>query len=218
MSKLLASLHAIALLLLILVLTSLLWEGYRLQPVAESELRAVHATTLEAGLTLKNIREASAEWKKASQAQAQQSTALLAESHQTLASIQRVADSLDATVIPAITFAVSEQNQSLLETQAKLRANLDAMQQATAQLQQTLASANSVIGDPALKQSIDNLQAASAQTAAAMQNLAASTNDARIVADAFKSDFVRPKNRAWAYVKAILGLGSQSRILFLGSK
>ena len=218
MTRFLQILHAVALLLLIAFLCAGLWEGYRLQPVLESETRAIHATTLEAGLTLKNIRESSAEWKAASQAQARQSTALLVESHETLASIRRLVESLDATTIPAITFAVSQQNQALLETQEKVRTNLDAMQQATIQLQQTLASANSVIGDPALKQSIENLQLATAQTDAAMTHLSATSDDIQQVADKFRDDFVKPKNRAWAYVKALLGLGSQSRILFVGAK
>jgi hypothetical protein len=84
---------------------------------------------------------------------------------------------------------------------------------ATQQLQKTLASADAVISSPELQKSLASLAESSEHTSEATASLAATTKDVQQVADAFRSDYLKPKNRALAYLKAILGLGSQSRIL-----
>lgn len=217
MKLLIQLLQVVALLLVIALLGGLIYEGLRLQPTLETTARDLHVTVLEAGLTLKNIREATAEWKKASDAQIKQSSAVLTETTATLASVQNGVTHLDAsltTLVNRSSEAIDQQNQSLLQTQAKLRDNLDQMQKATEQLQASIASANLVLANPSIPRSLGNIDRATAQMADSMTNLTAATNNVKVVADAFKNDFVRPKNRAWAYIKALLGLGSQGRILF----
>src|SRR6267378_3288410 len=68
----------IPLLLSFLILSGMtIWFAQQVAPTIQTTLRDAHVIILEAGLTLKNLREASEEWKKASQAQAQQTTSAM---------------------------------------------------------------------------------------------------------------------------------------------
>lgn len=164
-----------------------------------------------------NLDGASQQWQTTQQQVAKDSTNVLIETRMTLARFRSFAASTDVvlnSLLSQSTTAIDQQNQSLLETQAKLRESLTAMNQATMQLQGTLASADRVISSPELQKSLASLAESSQHTSEATAHLAATTKDVQQVADAFRSDYLKPKNRAVAYLKAILGLGSQGRILF----
>lgn len=177
----------------------------------------LNAVLRKSDQTMDELRKGITTWQKASEAQAEESTAVLSETHKTLAQIRSSVDGLAAsltTSISAFNADIDQQSRSLLETQKNLRENLSQMQQATIQLQATLADADRVIADPSIKVSLDNIAASSQNAATATANLATTTKDVEVVAQKFKDDFVKPKNRALAYLKAILGLGSEGRILF----
>lgn len=221
MTRLLQILHALVLVALMAILGMaglFFWNNWN---TTSTTLRDFHVTVLEAGLTLKNIREATAEWKKASQAQAAESTAILSASKGALDRIQtlvaRTDFNLNDALIPQLSADLKQQNEALLEGQAKLRGNLDQMQQATVQLQTTLASANAVIADPAIKQSILNLEKATEQTTVAVTHLAGITDAGEQTARYYQKKLTTPQGFFKTLLQFVLDAGSKARVLFVGA-
>lgn len=154
------------------VVAYVLWQvGPSVQPL----VRDTHTAVIEAALTLKNLREASATWKKASEEQARETT--LAMSNVTAAAekfsglISRTDNSLNSRLLPALTKLAEDQNAALLKSQAALQVNLAEMSQATQQAQKVLDDADAQIASPQVKLTLDNVAASS-------ENLAKATADA----------------------------------------
>ena len=210
-----------AALLSVTVLTSqLIAELRRLQPSIESSLRDSHATILEAGLTLKNVREASDEWKNASKAQAQQSTEVLADTRKTLERLRLFiahADGDTGQFLAAAAGAVEHQDGELSFTQAQFRQNLVELQKATVSLDMAIEDVDRTIADPKIRETIAHLDDSSAELNRSMAQLTkllddsdATAADVRRVADKVADEYTKTRNLAWALFKELLGLGSQA--------
>lgn len=175
---------------------------------------ADRATVIIAGAAT-DIEKGARQWKDASAEQTKQTTLAMSRvsaAAEGLSSLVSHTDSsLNSVLLPTLTDSIKSQNAALLSTEDSLQQNLLQTRSAGEQLQATLATADKVLGDPRIPESLQNI-------ADGTKHLSASTADVQQVADKFRDDFVKPKNRAWAYVKALLGLGSQGRILFGGAR
>jgi hypothetical protein len=218
MNQVLQASKILALLLLVVLIGEAAYTVHQMRPKVAVTVSNLDRTIIIVGAASGDLEKAARSWQAASQAQAQESTAILQESRSTLAAVRQAVTNLDTSlngsVLPSITKTVNEQSASLLATQEELRKNLAAMQAATTQLQKTLADADKTIADPQIEVTLQNLADTSAQVKFSMEHLNGATSDVQQVADKFRDDFVKPKNRALAYLKAVLGLGSQGRILF----
>ena len=218
MVALLKILQALALLALIGLLSFVVVILYELRPTLESTLRDTHVTVLEIGLSAKNLREASAEWKRASAAQAQQATETEKQAAKSLrdldAMIRRTDGSVNDDFLPKASAAL----QRTSELQQRASDDLDLATQRTLpaldNLGKATASAADLFADPHIRESLVRLDEASTGVAISTQQLALATTDVRLIADKFRDDYLKPANRAWAVFKALLGLGSEGRILF----
>ena len=207
----------LVLLLLAAILVPVAYEIYHQRPAFESDVRRVSALLGRTEDAIKQVDKGATVWQQASQAQASESTAVLLATKNTLASIQADAQSVAASVnllSSRTAQAIDHQDQSLLETQSQLRDSLVKMNAATEQLQATLTASETLLANPKIQESLASLAETSKQSAEAMSHLSAATADVQIVADKFREDFVKPKNRAWAYIKSVLDLGSKAKILF----
>jgi len=218
--RILDVLTAAALLSLTSLCIILIVAVHELRPSAESTLRDAHVTVLEAGLTLKNVREASEEWKKASAAQAKQSTEVLADTRKTLERLRLFADHTDLgtqALLATARDAISNQNGELGYTQAQFRANLVEMQKATVALTLAIKDVDGTIADPKIKETIAHLDDSSAELSRSMVELtkllndsSATAADVRRVADKVADEYTKTRNLAYALFKELLGLGSQA--------
>jgi hypothetical protein len=197
------------------------WVLYDLHVLIASEqttlattLRDLHVTILEAGLTLKNLREASETWKKASQEQAANSTKATASVNAAAERLSLFVSNTDRSVnvslLPAMTEAINRQNAALLLSQGALQENLKEMLLATRALQKTLADADAAISSPDIQRSLDNLAAATSQATVAMTNVAGITKDGKDIADQFRSTYLHPSKFAWQLIKELVGLGGSA--------
>jgi len=177
MKRLIEGLLAAVLAVLLALLLGAGWWLWHIRPTVETTLRDVHTTVLEAGLTLKNLREASQSWKSASAEQASATTKAMsnvsAVAGQLSGFISRTDNSLNALLVPSLNNAIVQENQSLLKTQANLQENLSQMLVATQQLQRTLAAAETQINSPDIKIAMDNLAETSEHAATATREGAA---------------------------------------------
>ena len=202
---------------LIVLLGECAFAVHRLRPQAEATMTDVRRTVVIVAGAATNFEKASRVWESSSKEQSQSTTRAMSNVNVAAERASKLLVDLDGQLSSLLLTAnrsVGEQNASLLETQAKLRESLVAMNQATTQLQATLADAGAILSSPELQKSLASLAESSQHTSEATAHLAATTKDVQQVADAFRSDYLKPKNRALAYLKAILGLGSQGRILF----
>lgn len=205
------ALQSIVLTITIAILIPIFYEVWHQRPAFESNVRKVDAIITHAEYTLKSTDEAVAQWNKASKVQIQASTSVLTQTNQTLVRFQSLVSNMDVsltTLLSQSTMAIDQQNQSLLETQLQLRKELVEMEKTTIQLQTTLAQANLVLSDP-------NITTTLASLSDGVKQLDESATDVRIVADKFRDDFTKPANRAWAAIKAIIGLGGQAGAISL---
>lgn len=86
--------------------------------------------------------------------------------------------------------------KTVSDTAISLRPGIDNLTRASAAAADDLA-------DPSIP---DGLKHADASIA----NVEVTTNDVKQVADAFRNDYLKPRNRLWLYFKMIIGLGAQA--------
>ena len=162
---------AIALVLLIFCLGIVAHVLWQVAPSIEPTVRDMHTTVLEAGLTLKNLREASATWEQASKEQTSSTTKALSDVSVAVTRFTTFVSNTDASLnsdfIPTASAAIKQQNDALLESQKELQANLVDLAAATQQAQMVLVDADKVIADPAIGKAVDNLATASQNAASA---------------------------------------------------
>ncbi len=155
------------------------WAGWHARPTVTSTLRDLRVTVLEAGLTLKNLREASEAWKDASKQQALATSRAMSNVDAAVVRftsfISRTDESVNSTLLPTFSVTLERQSAALLESQRALQENLKALLQATQQLQKTVAEAGDVVSDPHLKEALANLSKASQNAADATDHLAKTT-------------------------------------------
>jgi hypothetical protein len=196
----------------------MIWFAWLVKPTIETTLRDTHVTILEAGLTLKNLREASEEWKQASKDQASATTQAMydvsAAANKLTIFVSRTDDSVNSKIIPKLSMALEQQNSALLQSQSDLQANLAQMLQATQQLQQTLSDADAVIADPKIKESLDHLATATENASEAMHHVSGITEAGENTARYYEHRLTSPQSFFKTLLEAMLQLGSQARILF----
>lgn len=207
-----------ALVALIVLLGEVAWTVHRIRPKVEVTIANLDRTVIVAGAAATHLEKAAATWQKASEVQAENSSAVLKAAKESLngvsAFVTRTDASLNQHLLPTIDSAISSQSNALLETQQQLQSNLQDMQRATGQLQATLADADAVIADPNLRASIFNLEQATANTSQAIAHLEGSLKDVQEVADYEKKQIMRPVALWKTIAKFLLQGGSQARILF----
>jgi hypothetical protein len=191
---------------------------YEARPVIKTTLRDAHITVLEIGLSAKNLREASAEWKKASEAQAQQATETERQAAKSLrdldAMIQRTDRSVNDELVPRLVAAAEAAGNLTNSAASGLQDTVEGLRPTLGNLARASTAAADTLSDPHIGNALRNLDATSVAVAGAAHHVEGVTEDMQQVANRFRDDYLKPANRAWATVKAILGLGSQSRILF----
>jgi hypothetical protein len=110
-------------------------------------------------------------WKKQSDEQSKQSTQALTNLNAAAKSLDSLItstnSSLNVSLLPSLSRAIDDQNEALKKSEANIDA---AVTVATA----TLADADKIVADPAIKASLDNLSAASKSTAETTKEAAAS--------------------------------------------
>lgn len=218
MTKLLQVLQITTLAVLAGVLSLLAVLLYQLRPKLLLTVSNVDRAVIALGAAASNVEQGAREWKKASSAQAQQATETEKQAAKSLrdldAMILRTDRSVNDELAPKLSAAA--EGSVVLLRQATI--DLDSTAQRAADsfiaLDSVLSSAASTVADPHIREAIERLDEAAAGVDVSTQHLAGVTKDVQIVADKFKDDYVKPANRAWVVFKALLGLGSESRILF----
>lgn len=139
-----------------------------LQPM----IRDAHVTVLEAGLTLKNLREASQSWKDATTSQTLMTTRAMsnvaAAAEQLSTFVSKTDTSVNSQLLPTLSQSIREQNSALLSTQAALQANLQDIAKATMQAQQVLVDADKQVSNPAIQESLEHVAHATAEADASL--------------------------------------------------
>jgi hypothetical protein len=121
-----------------------------------------------------NVEKASRAWELTSKLQALEATSVLTATKNSLVSMQTDVHSVAASANSLILLtskAIDHQDQSLLESQADLQANLKAMLLATQTLQSTLSDVDKQVTSPDIQKTLDGV-------AASADNLAATTDQA----------------------------------------
>jgi hypothetical protein len=205
--------RAVALFLLIAILWVLLVIVHAVSQSVEATVRDTHVTILEAGLTLKNLREASEEWKKSSSAQAAYATAAAKQIQADLITANRLLGDIDAQV-PRFSDLVVHADGAIVQASAQLTATAQGMQPVLAGLANDADELGQTLGDPAIKSTLENLNVASFELAESSKHLTtmlesgqATAADVQKVADKVAYEYTRTKNLAWALFKELAGLG-----------
>jgi hypothetical protein len=180
----------------------------RLEPQVSMTLRGLHASANETALTMKNVREGTLEWKKASQAQALYSTEAAAQLKRDLVDIDALVKRTDAQlndgVLPDLAHAVTHQDAELAATQAQVRItlfNFSRDSSATlAQSKNLLDQLDQDASDPAIHSSLEQIQLVTT-------NVAGTSKDLKDVADKFRNDYLKPQKFAWELLKSLAGMG-----------
>ena len=149
-------------------------------------LADAHRTVIITGAAVRNIELGTRTWQKKQNAMADQAIEAEESLNAALRSLGTTADAL-STLSQA-------QNQRLSALEEQLSTSVTMTQPAIGSLTSALSNASR----------------ASANIADTTASMDASAHDVQAVADKFKSDFTKPKNRVWAYFKALVGMGSSA--------
>jgi hypothetical protein len=197
-------LQAIALLAVSWVCVELALAVHELKPKAELTLEHINRATIAAGAAAGNVEKASRAWQKASEEQSKSVTLALGLGKETFASIQtlvrRTDASLNESVFPNLAASVSEQNQSLSNTQAALRENLLEISRATVQGEKLIEDADAQITDPAIQKTLDNVADSSANLASATKESAATIAKVREGVDYEVNQLMKPITKVKAAI------------------
>jgi len=180
MSQLIKGLTIVVMAGLAVLVWGAVWVGWSARPTVTSSLRDLHVTVLEAGLTLKNLREASEAWKDASKQQALATSRAMSNVDAAVVRftsfISKTDESVNSTLLPTFSGTIERQSAAMLETQKDLQESLKGLLQATQQLSKTVGEAGDVVSDPRLKEALANLAKASQNAADATDHLAKTTD------------------------------------------
>lgn len=186
-----------------------------LRPQIAETLRGLHASANETALTMRNVREATGEWKKASQAQAANSTAATKELRKDLgdlsALIEHTDRQLNGLVLPQITNLVAHQDASLddMERQVSI-ATSKFSRDSSAMLEQTtnlISKLSQDAADPAIQASLRNIELTTANTAATTKNL----QDTTVVLEDYAKRLTKPASMLKQVALGALQVGYQLR-------
>lgn len=164
MSKLKEVLRILALALVCLILGMVVWGLHHLWPTIETTLRDTHTTVLEIGLTGKNLREASLEWKKASMAQAAATTDSLTATKDAMRAGKTAFDKVGVAA-EHLTVAIDAQSAGLAGDEKALQASIEQMTVTIVALRPVVENLAKITGDPQwlellaeMNQSLKNIQ------------------------------------------------------------
>lgn len=136
----------------------------------------------ESSQTMDELRKGATTWNQASKDQSSQTTQVLSHANAVLSQLSTFVTSTDkslnATLLPAATSAINQQNAALLLNQEKLTGNLSTSQK-------ILSDSDKLITDlaPKVEESVDSLREAAQNTANATGDGAASMKDVRVALD-----------------------------------
>ncbi len=162
------------------------------------------------GLAAKDFRDATAIWKKATADQSSLTTAVLRNANATVKQLSQSASAVETSstaLLNELTRDANEQNSQLSETQEQVRLNLRDLQTATGELRRTLQTADAQIGNPAIAETLQNVDRATANAADGLDQATKSLTDVRQVADKFRETYLKPVNVFWAGFEKLLGIG-----------
>lgn len=172
----------------------------------------------ESSQTLDEVRKGATTWNSASAEQASATTKAMSNVSVAVSQfssfISKTDNSVNALLVPNINNVIVQENQSLLQTQADLQANLKEVLYTTTQLQKTIQDADAQISNPDVQKSLDNLAAATQNATSATKHLDTVTADAEKTADYYTKRLTTPQSFLKTVGQAILQLGSEARILF----
>ncbi len=176
MKSLLSILQALVLASLIVLAWAVILTIHVFQPKAEAFVRDAHVTVLEIGLTAKNLREASVDWKAASKAQVAYVTKTERAASKSFAdldaTIKRADESLNGEVLPTLAQSIFDADVSVQRVSHSAESTLSGVDDVTRELAADL-------GDPAVRQSLSHIETASANladTSKDVQGIAADTH------------------------------------------
>jgi hypothetical protein len=178
-----------------------------LRPTIKTTARDLHATILEAGLTLRNVREASAEWKRASQnstATAQHADAVIRDLDKF---IKRTDFQLNSQVLPKLGTAIEANSTQLLELEKASRDAIAESNTAMIHITAMIDTARLQLTDPAIAQSLQNIETTSAHLSESSDEATRAITDLRLMADKLRETYLKPVNAWWAVLKEIIGIG-----------
>ena len=210
MRLLLQILGAVALVLLIFCLGVVAHVLWQVAPSVEPTVRDMHTTVLEAGLTLKNLREASQSWKEASEKQTSETTQAMSNlsgaARNLSGFISRTDESLNSRVLPSLTDMLTQQNSALLESQKRLQENLQSIAETTQQAQMVLVDADKVIAGPELKTTLDKVATSSENLASATEHADKSMAKVEQGVTYEVNELMKPVNKAKAAALVLVQL------------
>jgi uncharacterized protein len=214
----LKTLLALILVAVLLLVVMMIFFCIKEEPSAETTLRDMHVTVLEAGLTLKNLREATQAWRDSSDAQIKASKELLARGNKSLTSldvmIKNTDKNLNQLLLPEIAGAVERQDKSLLLIEDRLSVSVAEMTRATIALEKTLSDADKIVTDPKITEASMQLAEASKELTASLEETHKAVTDVRLIADKARETYLKPVNIWWAVVKELLPLaGSAAQVI-----
>jgi hypothetical protein len=208
MQKFLRVLEAVALAALIAVLGELAWTIHRLRPKLEVTLSNLDRTVIIAGAAAGNLERAARVWEQASKEQASRTSEAMsnvsAVAKDLSMFISRTDNSVNSSLLPALSQAIEQQNASLLESQKSLQANLSGMAQVMTDLQQTLGDADKVIADPKLKEILADTDEDVKQLKPMLESGTATAEDVQRVADKIAGQYTKARNLWFAGAQWLL--------------
>lgn len=185
-----------ALLSLTAFLGELTYSIHRLRPKLEVTVSNADRALIAAGAAAGNLERASRAWEQASKEQSAQTTKAMSNVSAAAKGlslfVSRTDASVNSSLLPQITEAIRQQNAALLTSQNALQSNLSQIALATTQLQTTLADADKVIADPAIKESIDSLAFSSQNLVVATSEGAATMSSVRKAVDYEVHEIMKP--------------------------
>jgi len=158
------------------------WTVRQVRPHLEVTLTNLDRTIIVAGVAATHLEKGSDVWLKSSKDQSSQTTQVLSHANAVLSQLSTFVTSTDksfnATLLPAATNAINQQNAALLLNQEKLAGNLS-------ESQKILSDSDKLIVDlaPKAKESMDNVATSSANLATATREGAASMTDVHTALD-----------------------------------
>lgn len=188
-------LHAALLVVGIWLAGECAWTVHRVRPHLEVTLSNLDRTIIVAGVAATHLEKASNTWEKSSMDQSRDTTKFLALGSKTMLSLNNLLvstnSSLNSQLLPSLSNAIREQNESLLESQKRFQSNLS-------ESQKVLADADAQINNPAIKESVDSLAEAAQNTASATNEAAASMKTIRTGLDYELKQLMAPVTKAKA--------------------
>jgi hypothetical protein len=161
-------------------------------------------TTIIIAGTATNIEKSTRQWKDQSLSQSQAATRATILLNTDLGQLGTLLATANSTLLKqdaSLSALEAQAGQSIADTQAQLQPSLLSLSQATT----TLAKESGPILQ-SINDSSAQLVLSSQHIASGTNHIDATTKDVQDVADAFRNDYLKPRNRAWAYFKAIIGI------------